>query len=178
MKPAVARWLEFAEIDLKAAKVLFHKKGSFDECASLQQEFVSWTTQALPAFSKRQEAGTELRGKENRGRDSKKNWGSGMARGKCFFSDRSPGATAGTGVRHRPCGEGHISGSVFRSRCLCNRPEPPKWKIDLVDVDDCAVSLRDMIEKEGVVLWPAQEPSLHLESLERDFLVGDGRRPG
>ena len=42
--------------------------------------------------------------------------------------------------------------------------QSPKWKIDLVDVDDCAVSLRDMIEKEGVVLWPAQEPSLHLES--------------
>jgi hypothetical protein len=42
--------------------------------------------------------------------------------------------------------------------------QSPKWKIDLVDIDDCAVSLRDMIEKEGVVLWPAQEPSLHLES--------------
>ena len=39
-----------------------------------------------------------------------------------------------------------------------------KWKIDLVDVDDCAGSLRDMIEKEGVVLWPAKEPSLRLES--------------
>jgi len=39
-----------------------------------------------------------------------------------------------------------------------------KWKIDLVDVDDCAGSLRDMIEKEGVVLWPAKGPSLHLES--------------
>lgn len=38
-----------------------------------------------------------------------------------------------------------------------------KWKIDLVDVDDCAGSLRDMIEKEGVVLWPAREASLHLE---------------
>lgn len=38
-----------------------------------------------------------------------------------------------------------------------------KWKIDLVDVDDCAGSLRDMIEKEGVVLWPAKEPSLRLE---------------
>ena len=40
----------------------------------------------------------------------------------------------------------------------------PKWKIDLVDVDDCAVYLRDMIEKEGVVLWQAKEPSLPLES--------------
>ena len=39
-----------------------------------------------------------------------------------------------------------------------------KWKIDLVDVDDCAGSLRDMIEKEGVVLWPAKEQSLRLES--------------
>jgi len=39
-----------------------------------------------------------------------------------------------------------------------------KWKIDLVDVDDCGGSLRDMIEKEGVVLWPAKEPSLRLES--------------
>ena len=27
-----------------------------------------------------------------------------------------------------------------------------KWKIDLVDIDGCAGSLRDMIEKEGVVL--------------------------
>ena len=42
--------------------------------------------------------------------------------------------------------------------------QSPKWKIDLVDVDDCAVSLRDMIEKEGVVLWPAKEPFLRLES--------------
>lgn len=39
-----------------------------------------------------------------------------------------------------------------------------KWKIDLVDVDDCGGSLRDMIEEEGVVLWPAKEPSLRLES--------------
>jgi len=39
-----------------------------------------------------------------------------------------------------------------------------KWKIDLVDVDDCTGSLRDMIEKEGVVLWPAKGPSLRLES--------------
>jgi predicted nucleotidyltransferase len=38
-----------------------------------------------------------------------------------------------------------------------------KWKIDVVDVDDCAGSLRDMIEKEGVVLWPAREASSHLE---------------
>jgi len=40
----------------------------------------------------------------------------------------------------------------------------PKWKIDLVDVDDCAESLREMIEKEGVLLWPAKEPSFPLES--------------
>ena len=39
-----------------------------------------------------------------------------------------------------------------------------KWRIDLVDVDDCTGSQRDMIEKEGVVLWPAKEPSLRLES--------------
>lgn len=39
-----------------------------------------------------------------------------------------------------------------------------KWKIDLVDVDDCTGSLRDMIEKEGVVLWPAKVPSLRHES--------------
>jgi predicted nucleotidyltransferase len=38
-----------------------------------------------------------------------------------------------------------------------------KWKIDLVDIDDCAGSLRDMIEKEGVVLWPVREPFLRLE---------------
>jgi len=39
-----------------------------------------------------------------------------------------------------------------------------KWKIDLVDVDDCTESLRDIIENEGVVLWPAKEQSLPLES--------------
>ena len=39
-----------------------------------------------------------------------------------------------------------------------------KWKIDLVDIDDCGDSLRAMIEKEGVVLWPEKEPSLRLES--------------
>ena len=39
-----------------------------------------------------------------------------------------------------------------------------KWRIDLVDVDDCTVSLRDMIEKEGVILWPAKAPSLRRES--------------
>ena len=39
-----------------------------------------------------------------------------------------------------------------------------KWKVDLVDVDDCEVPLRDMIEQEGVVLWPAKEPSSRLES--------------
>jgi len=39
-----------------------------------------------------------------------------------------------------------------------------KWKIDLVDVDDCTGSLRDMIEKEGVVLWLAREPSYRLGS--------------
>jgi predicted nucleotidyltransferase len=38
-----------------------------------------------------------------------------------------------------------------------------KWKIDRVDVDDCAASLRDIIEKEGAVLWPAREASLHPE---------------
>jgi uncharacterized protein len=38
-----------------------------------------------------------------------------------------------------------------------------EWKIDLLDVDDCASSLRDLIEKEGVVLWPAKELSLRLE---------------
>lgn len=42
--------------------------------------------------------------------------------------------------------------------------QSPKWKVDLVDVDDCAGSLRDMIEKEGVVLWSAKELSLRLES--------------
>lgn len=42
--------------------------------------------------------------------------------------------------------------------------QSPTYKIDLLDVDDCAKSLRDMIEKEGVVLWPAKEPSLPLES--------------
>ncbi|MFZ0613013.1 MAG: hypothetical protein WAM73_12300 [Desulfobacterales bacterium] len=26
--------------------------------------------------------------------------------------------------------------------------QSPKWKIDMVDVDDCAASLRDMIEGE------------------------------
>jgi predicted nucleotidyltransferase len=35
-----------------------------------------------------------------------------------------------------------------------------KWKVDLVDVEDCGGSLRDMIEKEGVVLWPTKAPSL------------------
>ena len=39
-----------------------------------------------------------------------------------------------------------------------------RWKLDLVDVDDCGGCLRDIIEKEGVVLWPAKEPSLRLES--------------
>lgn len=39
-----------------------------------------------------------------------------------------------------------------------------KWKVDLVDVDDCEAPLRDMIEQEGVVLWPAKEPSSRLES--------------
>ena len=38
-----------------------------------------------------------------------------------------------------------------------------KWKIDLVDIDDCTGSLRGMIEKEGVVLWPDREPFLRLE---------------
>jgi hypothetical protein len=33
-----------------------------------------------------------------------------------------------------------------------------------VDVDDCGDCLRDIIEKEGVVLWPEKEPSLRLES--------------
>jgi uncharacterized protein len=39
-----------------------------------------------------------------------------------------------------------------------------RWKVDLVDVDDCEPSLRDTIEKEGVILWPAKEPSSRLES--------------
>lgn len=39
-----------------------------------------------------------------------------------------------------------------------------RWKVDLVDVDDCVGSLRDVIEKEGEVLWPVREPSLRLES--------------
>jgi predicted nucleotidyltransferase len=39
-----------------------------------------------------------------------------------------------------------------------------KWKLDLVDIDDCGVALRAMIEKEGVVLWPEEEPSLRLGS--------------
>jgi predicted nucleotidyltransferase len=39
-----------------------------------------------------------------------------------------------------------------------------KWRIDLVDVDDCVGSLHDVIEKEGMVLWPAKGQSSHLES--------------
>jgi predicted nucleotidyltransferase len=38
-----------------------------------------------------------------------------------------------------------------------------EWRIDLVDVDDCVGSLHDMIEKEGMVLWPAKGQSSHLE---------------
>jgi predicted nucleotidyltransferase len=41
--------------------------------------------------------------------------------------------------------------------------EGREWRIDLVDVDDCVGSLRDMIEKEGIVLWPAKGQSSHLE---------------
>jgi predicted nucleotidyltransferase len=37
-----------------------------------------------------------------------------------------------------------------------------RWKLDVVDVDDCGACLRDIIEKEGVVLWPEKEPSLRL----------------
>jgi predicted nucleotidyltransferase len=39
-----------------------------------------------------------------------------------------------------------------------------KWKLDLIDIDDCGVVLRAIIEQEGVVLWPEREPSYHLES--------------
>lgn len=39
-----------------------------------------------------------------------------------------------------------------------------KWKLDLVDIDDCASSLREIVEEEGVVLWPEKEPSLRLGS--------------
>jgi hypothetical protein len=39
-----------------------------------------------------------------------------------------------------------------------------KWKLDLVDIDDCGVSLCAIIEKEGVVLWPGGESSYRLES--------------
>jgi predicted nucleotidyltransferase len=39
-----------------------------------------------------------------------------------------------------------------------------KWKLDLVDIDDCGSSLRAMVEEEGVVLWPEKEPSSRLES--------------
>jgi hypothetical protein len=39
-----------------------------------------------------------------------------------------------------------------------------KWKLDLVDIDDCGVALRAIIEKEGVVLWPEGESSSRLES--------------
>lgn len=39
-----------------------------------------------------------------------------------------------------------------------------KWKIDIVDIDDCGGVLRDIIEEEGVVLWPEKEPSLPLGS--------------
>ena len=33
-----------------------------------------------------------------------------------------------------------------------------KWKIDIVDIDDCGGVLRDIIEEEGVVLWPEKDP--------------------
>ena len=39
-----------------------------------------------------------------------------------------------------------------------------KWKLDLVDIDDCGVGLRAIIEKEGVVLWPEGESSSSLGS--------------
>jgi len=39
-----------------------------------------------------------------------------------------------------------------------------KWKLDLVDIDDCGSSLREMVKEEGVVLWPEEEPSSRLES--------------
>jgi predicted nucleotidyltransferase len=34
-----------------------------------------------------------------------------------------------------------------------------KWELDLVDIDDCGLSLRTVIEKEGVLLWPVAAPS-------------------
>jgi predicted nucleotidyltransferase len=39
-----------------------------------------------------------------------------------------------------------------------------KWKLDLVDIDDCSVGLCAIIEKEGVVLWPEEESSSSLGS--------------
>jgi predicted nucleotidyltransferase len=39
-----------------------------------------------------------------------------------------------------------------------------KWRLDLVDIDDCGAVLCAVIEKEGVVLWPERVPSSHLES--------------
>lgn len=39
-----------------------------------------------------------------------------------------------------------------------------KWKLDLVDIEDCDSTLRDIIEEEGVLLWPEREPSFRPES--------------
>jgi predicted nucleotidyltransferase len=39
-----------------------------------------------------------------------------------------------------------------------------RWKLDLVDIDDCGSSLREIVEEEGVVLWPEKGRSLRLES--------------
>jgi predicted nucleotidyltransferase len=85
-----------------------------------------------------------------------------MARAKCFFSarwrgDQGPVFDIDLAVKG-------ISPARFFEAVAFVTGQSRKWKIDLVDVDDCAGSLRDMIEKEGVVLWPAKEPSLRLES--------------
>jgi predicted nucleotidyltransferase len=39
-----------------------------------------------------------------------------------------------------------------------------KWKIDLIDIDDCGAALSAAIEREGVMLWPEEAPSSHPES--------------
>lgn len=57
-----------------------------------------------------------------------------------------------------------ISPSRFFKAVAFVTGQSRKWKIDIVDVDDCSDSLRDLIEKEGVELWPAGEPSLRRES--------------
>jgi predicted nucleotidyltransferase len=57
-----------------------------------------------------------------------------------------------------------ISSAQFFAAVAYATSQSRKWKLDLVDIDDCSGSLRHVIEKEGVVLWPAKEPSWHLES--------------